>query len=362
MTAILVAAAVGLLLTLLGTPLLIRFLHRREYGQFIRQDGPQGHFTKRGTPTMGGLVIILATVLGYGAANLIELRTPRASGILLVFLIVGLGLIGFLDDFEKISKQRSLGLRAWQKIAGQALIGITFSVTALHFADRNGLTPASTRVSFASDTNIDLAFAGAGVGLVLFVLWANFLITAWSNAVNLTDGLDGLAAGSSAMVFGAYTLIGVWQTNQSCTYRHSDVVATLCYQTRDPRDMAMIAAALMGACFGFLWWNASPAKIFMGDTGSLALGGALAGLSILTRTQFLAVVLGGLFLAEVMSDVIQVASFKSTGRRVFRMAPLHHHFELGGWTEVNVVIRFWIIAGVCVVAGLGLFYAEYLVS
>ena len=164
------------------------------------------------------------------------------------------------------------------------------------------------------------------------------------------------------MVFGAYTLIGVWQTNQSCTYRHFDVVARLCYQTRDPRDMAMIAAALMGACFGFLWWNASPAKIFMGDTGSLALGGAFAGLSILTRTEFLAVVIGGLFLAEVLSDVIQVLSFKATGRRVFRMAPFHLHFELGGWTEVNVVIRFWIICGVCVVAGLGLFYAEYLVS
>ena len=366
MTAILISGVVGLVGTLLGTPLLIRYLHAKEYGQFIRQDGPQGHFTKRGTPTMGGLVIIISTVLGYTLANLSQLRTPRASGVLLLFLVVGLGLIGFLDDFEKISKQRSLGLRAWQKIAGQALIGITFSVAALHFADRNGLTPASTHISFASDTNIDLAFAGAGVGLVLFVLWANFLITAWSNAVNLTDGLDGLAAGSSAMVFGAYTLIGVWQTNQSCTHRfsylHSDVVATLCYQTRDPRDMAMIAAALMGACFGFLWWNASPAKIFMGDTGSLALGGALAGLSILTRTEFIAVVIGGLFLAEVLSDILQVASFKSTGRRVFRMAPLHHHFELGGWTEVNVVIRFWIIAGVCVVAGLGLFYAEYLVS
>ena len=194
MTAIFAAAAVGMLITLLGTPLLIRFLHRRQYGQFIREDGPQGHFTKRGTPTMGGLVIILATVLGYGAANLIELRTPRASGILLLFLIVGLGLIGFLDDFEKISKERSLGLRAWQKMLGQAFIGITFAVVALCFADRNGLTPASTRVSFARDTNLDLAFAGAGVGLVLFVLWANFLITAWSNAVNLTDGLDGLAA------------------------------------------------------------------------------------------------------------------------------------------------------------------------
>ena len=361
MTAIFVAAAVGMLVTLLGTPLLIRFLHRRQYGQFIREDGPQGHFTKRGTPTMGGLVIILATVLGYATANLIELRPPRASGVLLLFLSVGLGLIGFLDDFEKISKERSLGLRAWQKMLGQAFIGITFAVVALFFADRSGLTPASTRISFARDTNLDLAFAGTAVGLILFILWANFLITAWSNAVNLTEGLDGLAAGSSAMVFAAYTLIGVWQTNQSCQYRHHDVVATLCYQVRDPRDLAMIAAALMGACFGFLWWNASPAKIFMGDTGSLALGGALAGLSILSRTEFLAVILGGLFLAEVLSDVIQVASFKSTGRRVFRMAPLHHHFELGGWTEVNVVIRFWIVAGVCVVAGLGLFYAEYLV-
>ena len=223
MTAILVAAAVGLLLALLGTPLLIRFLHRREYGQFIRQDGPQGHFTKRGTPTMGGLVIILATVLGYGAANLIELRTPRASGILLLFLIVGLGLIGFLDDFEKISKQRSLGLRAWQKILGQALIGIGFSVAALHFADRNGLTPGSTRISFARDSAINLAFAGSVIGLILFILWANFLITAWSNAVNLTDGLDGLAAGASAMVFGAYTLIGLWQTNQSCNYGHETI-------------------------------------------------------------------------------------------------------------------------------------------
>ncbi|MDO4243895.1 MAG: phospho-N-acetylmuramoyl-pentapeptide-transferase [Actinomyces sp.] len=362
MTAILLSAAVGLLVTLLGTPLLIRFLHRREYGQFIRQDGPQQHLTKRGTPTMGGMVVIVATVLGYAVANLVELRTPRASGVLLLFLIVGLGLIGFVDDFAKISKQRSLGLRAWQKIVGQALIGITFSVAALAFADRNGLTPASTRVSFARDSTIDLAFAGAGLGVVLFVVWANFLITAWSNAVNLTDGLDGLAAGSSAMAFGAYTLIGVWQTNQSCTYGHGDAVATLCYQTRDPRDLAMIAAALMGACFGFLWWNASPAKIFMGDTGSLALGGAVAGLSILTRTEFLAVVIGGLFLAEVMSVGIQVLSFKTTGRRVFRMAPLHHHFELGGWTEVNVVIRFWIIAGACVVVGLGLFYAEYLVS
>ncbi|BDA63279.1 MULTISPECIES: phospho-N-acetylmuramoyl-pentapeptide-transferase [Actinomyces] len=362
MTAILISGVIGLVGTLLGTPLLIRYLQVREYGQFIRQDGPQGHFTKRGTPTMGGVVIIASTVLGYAVANLSQQRVPGASGVLLLLLVVGLALIGFLDDFSKISKQRSLGLRAWQKIAGQAFIGILFSVLALNYADRNGLTPASTRLSFARDSSIDLAFAGAAVGLVLFIIWANFLITAWSNAVNLTDGLDGLAAGASAMVFGAYTLIGVWQINQSCLYGHSEVVATTCYQVRDPRDLAMISVALMGACFGFLWWNASPAKIFMGDTGSLALGGALAGLSILTRTEFLAVILGGLFLAEVLSDVIQIGSFKITGKRVFRMAPLHHHFELGGWSEVNVVIRFWIIAGLCVIVGLGLFYAEYLVA
>ena len=362
MTAILVSALIGLVGTLLGTPLLIRFLERHQYGQFIRQDGPQGHFTKRGTPTMGGLIIIISAVLGYAVANLIEMRVPRASGVLLLFLVVGLGLIGFMDDFAKIARQRSLGLKAWQKIVGQAFIGIVFAAVGLSFADRNGLTPASTAISFARDSSIDLAAWGVAIGFVLFIIWANFLITAWSNAVNLADGLDGLAAGCSAMVFAAYTLIGVWQTNQSCLHAHPDVVATMCYETRDPRDLAMIAAGLMGACFGFLWWNASPAKIFMGDTGSLALGGAFAGLSILTRTEFLAVVIGGLFLAEVLSDVIQVLSFKATGRRVFRMAPFHHHFELGGWTEVNVVIRFWIICGVCVVAGLGLFYAEYLVS
>uniref|UniRef100_UPI0028D49E7B phospho-N-acetylmuramoyl-pentapeptide- transferase n=1 Tax=Actinomyces oris TaxID=544580 RepID=UPI0028D49E7B len=226
--------------------------------------------------------------------------------------------------------------------------------------DTFGLYTGSHLIQLGSDRATGVPLAGSVVGLILFILWANFLITAWSNAVNLTDGLDGLAAGASAMVFGAYTLIGVWQTNQSCNYGHETMVPTTCYQVRDPRDLAMIAAALMGACFGFLWWNASPAKIFMGDTGSLALGGAVAGLSILTRTEFLAVILGGLFLAEVMSDIIQIVSFKSTGRRVFRMAPLHHHFELGGWTEVNVVIRFWIIAGLCVIAGLGIFYAEYL--
>lgn len=192
------------------------------------------------------------------------------------------------------------------------------------------------------------------------MIWANFLITAWSNGVNLTDGLDGLATGASLISFGAYVLIGLWQFNQDCT--SPTALASTCYQVRDPYDMTIVAAAIAGACCGFLWWNASPAKIFMGDTGSLALGGAFAAISILTRTEVLAVVIGGLFFIIVMSDVIQIGFFKMTGKRVFKMAPLHHHFELSGWHEVNVVIRFWVIALLCAAAGLGLFYGQWVAS
>jgi phospho-N-acetylmuramoyl-pentapeptide-transferase len=274
--------------------------------------------------------------------------------------MTGLGIVGFLDDFTKIRKQRSLGLTARAKIIGQGAVGIAFAVLALQFPNEHGRTPASTRISFLRDTNLDLAFAGATVGLILFVIWANFLITAWSNAVNLTDGLDGLATGVSLIVFGSYVLVGIWQLNQSCQRLAS--AGPSCYETRDPQDLAIVAAAVVGACFGFLWWNASPAKIFMGDTGSLALGGALAGLSILTRTEFLALIIGGLFVIIVLSDVIQIGFFKMTGRRVFKMAPLHHHFELSGWGEVTIVIRFWLIAGLFAALGIGIFYAEWVVG
>ncbi|SEA44946.1 Phospho-N-acetylmuramoyl-pentapeptide-transferase [Bowdeniella nasicola] len=357
MTAILYSGTIALVLSLLGTPLFIKFLVKRNYGQFIRQDGPAAHFTKRGTPTMGGVVIILTTVLGYAGANLIAGRLPNVSAVLLLYLIIGLGIIGFLDDYIKISRERSLGLNPLGKILGQAFIGITFSVAVLLFPNENNRTPASMRISFVRDSPIDLAFAGVVLGMILFVIWSNFLITAWSNAVNLTDGLDGLATGASVMVFAAYTVIAMWQSNQSCQFLAEPTQA--CYEVRDPRDLAILGAALMGACFGFLWWNASPAQIFMGDTGSLALGGAVAGFSILTHTEVLAVVIGGLFVIIVMSDVIQIGSFKLTGKRVFRMAPLHHHFELKGWGEVTIVIRFWIIAGLCVALGLGLFYGEW---
>ncbi|MFE6969866.1 phospho-N-acetylmuramoyl-pentapeptide-transferase [Isoptericola sp. NPDC057653] len=360
MIAILVSAGVSGLVALFGTPLFIRFLIHRNYGQFVRQDGPTAHFTKRGTPTMGGVVIIAAALVGVAVSMLVAGRPPSASALLCLYLMTGLGVVGFLDDFTKIRKQRSLGLTPKAKIIGQGFVGISFAVLALQFPNANARTPASTRISFLRDTNLDLAFAGVTVGLILFVVWANFLITAWSNAVNLTDGLDGLATGVSIIVFGAYVLVCIWQLNQSC--QRLAAAGPRCYEVRDPQDLAIVAAAVAGACIGFLWWNASPAKIFMGDTGALALGGALAGISILSRTEILAAIIGGMFVIIVMSDVIQIGFFKMTGRRVFKMAPLHHHFELSGWGEVTIVIRFWLIAGLFAALGMGIFYAEWVAT
>ncbi|QNF95281.1 phospho-N-acetylmuramoyl-pentapeptide-transferase [Janibacter sp. YB324] len=358
MMAVVIAAVVSLVVALLGTPMFIRYLVKQGYGQFIRDDGPTSHHTKRGTPTMGGAVIILATVIAYAVAHLVTWQSPTASGVLVLFLMVGLGAVGFADDYIKISKQRSLGLKSGEKLIGQTLVGVTFAVLALQFPNDALRRPASTSISFVRDTALDLAFAGPLIGLILFVLWANLMIAGTSNGVNLTDGLDGLATGSSVMVFGAYVVISIWQFNQNC----QTSPGANCYDVRDPLDLAVVAAAGTGACFGFLWWNASPAKIFMGDTGSLALGGALAGLAILSRTELLIVILGGLFVTITLSVIIQVASFKSTGKRVFRMAPLQHHFELLGWQEVTIVIRFWIVAGLFVALGLAIFYAEWVVG
>ncbi|MEU9096106.1 phospho-N-acetylmuramoyl-pentapeptide-transferase [Streptomyces sp. NPDC048361] len=352
MRQILFAGAIGLFLTLVGTPLLIKLLARKGYGQFIRDDGPRGHAGKKGTPTMGGIAFILATLIAYALTKVITSEDPTFSGLLVLFLTAGMGMVGFLDDYIKIVKQRSLGLRAKAKMAGQLIVGIAFAVLALQFADNRGNTPASTKLSFINDF-------GWSVGPVIFVVWALFMILAMSNGVNLTDGLDGLATGASVMVFGAYTFIGLWQFQESCANAQTLTNPNACFEVRDPLDLAVVASALMGSCFGFLWWNTSPAKIFMGDTGSLALGGALAGLAICSRTEFLIALLGGLFVLITMSVVIQVGSFKMTGKRVFRMAPLQHHFELKGWSEVLVVVRFWIIQGMCVIVGLGLFYAGW---
>lgn len=350
MKAILIAGAVSLLCTLIGTRFAISVLVAKKYGQLIRDDGPTSHHTKRGTPTMGGLVVIIAVAIGYGISKLVTGWEPSVSALLLLFLFCGLGLIGFIDDYIKIFKQRSLGLRSGAKIIGQVVIGLIFAILAISWADETGRTPITHALSFTRD------FTSWKLPTVLLVVWVLVMIAATSNGVNLTDGLDGLATGASAMVFGAFVLINIWQSNQNCEM----MPVPKCYDVRDPLDLAVLASALTGACLGFLWWNASPAKIFMGDTGSLSLGGAMAGFALMTRTELLLVIIGGLFAIITVSVILQVGFFKlSGGKRIFRMAPLQHHFELLGWAEVTIVVRFWLIGGLSVATGLGIFYWEW---
>lgn len=352
MRLVVIAGTIATLVSLIGTPLLIRLLARRGYSQAIRSssDGAQypAHEGKRGTPSMGGLAIVIAVVLGYFGTHLITWRPLTASGLLVLYLMVGLGMVGLADDYLKIFRQRSTGLRARTKLVGQAVVALSFAYLSVQFPDADGQTPASMAVSFVRDTPLVLP-------LGLFLIWIWFLITATTNGVNLTDGLDGLAVGAATMSFLAYVLLSIWQYGQNCAFEVTD----FCYSTQNPLDLAIVAAAAAGASFGFLWWNASPARIFMGDTGSLALGGGIAGLAILTRTELLLPLIAGLFLIISISVILQVGSFKLTGKRIFRMAPLHHHFEMLGWPEIQIVVRFWIIQGVFVGAGLGLFYAEW---
>jgi phospho-N-acetylmuramoyl-pentapeptide-transferase len=348
---VLVAAGIGLIIGLFGTPWLIRILSRHGYAQAIR-DESHGHYpahdNKRGTPSMGGVMIVAGTLVGYVGAHLYTMRAPSPSGLLVLFLMTGLGAVGFVDDYIKIFRQRSAGIRASVKLGGQIVVAVAFALLALGVKDDAGLSPASRAISFVRDTPLVLP---AG----LFVLWVLAMVVATSNGVNLTDGLDGLATGTCVMVLGAYVVIGVWQFGNAC----SALQAPHCYNVADPLDLAVVAAGALGVCFGFLWWNASPAQIFMGDTGSLALGGLLSGLAILSRTELLLLILGGLFVIITTSVILQVGGYKLTKRRMFLMAPLQHHFELKGWGEVTIVIRFWVIAGLCVGLGLGLFYAEW---
>jgi phospho-N-acetylmuramoyl-pentapeptide-transferase len=346
---IIVAGGVALLTALFGTPLFIRLLRRKGYGQPIRVEGPKSHETKRGTPTMGGAVFVVAALIGYVVGHVATDEPFTASGVLVLLLMTGLGLVGFVDDYIKIFRQTSVGLRSRAKLAGQILIAAVFAWGVLHYPDQLDLTPADAHISFLRDI-------GPAIGTLPFILWAVIMVAGTSNAVNLTDGLDGLAAGATLLVLAAFVLIGVWEERNDITR----ILGPQDYQVRDPLDLAVVAAAVLGALFGFLWWNAPPARIFMGDTGSLALGGLLAGLAICTKTQLLLVILGGLFVIVTMSDVIQIGSFKLTGRRVFKMAPLQHHFEMLGWAETTIVIRFWLISGLCVALGLGIFYASWL--
>ncbi len=336
MVALLVALGVGLLASMMGTPLLIRAFQERGIGQRIREDGPQGHITKAGTPTMGGITMLAAVTLGYLAGHLNTGAVFTSAGLLVGLVTLGAGAVGFLDDWIKISRQRSLGLNKTAKVLGLIAVALLFALLAVYKAK------VRTDLSFTRSI-------GVGLGVPIWCVFAVIIILASANAVNLTDGLDGLAGGSAIFAFATFVFIGFWQ------FRHPD-----CYGVGPALDLALVAAAFTGTCAGFLWWNAAPARIFMGDTGSLAIGAALGALALTTNTQFLLPVVGGLFVMVTLSVVVQVAAFQIVGRRVFRMAPIHHHFELLGWPETTVIVRFWIIAGLFGALAVGLFYADFL--
>lgn len=313
MDKILLAAIFAAGLVLCIGPLLIPELHKLKFGQSIREEGPKSHQAKSGTPTMGGIMIILAIVVATVAA------APLTPAVLLaLFITLGHFVLGFLDDYIKVVKKRNLGLKAKQKMLGQILIAIVTMIVGTRV-----LGIDTTIWIPIADVNVDI-----GVGYYFLVL---FVLVGTSNAVNLTDGLDGLASGTVAIASGAYALV--------------------CYVTGH-YDLAIFSVAMMMACLAFLRFNAHPAKVFMGDTGSLALGGAVAAVGILTHTEILLAVIGFVFVCEALSVIIQVISFKTTGKRVFRMSPIHHHFELGGWKETKVVFVFWMVGLIASIVGL----------
>jgi phospho-N-acetylmuramoyl-pentapeptide-transferase len=344
MIVLLAAAAVSLAVTLVLTPVAIRFFRARDIGQFIQDEVDHDH--KQGTPTMGGLVMILAVVAGWMVGHIdardaagdwdFRWRQFQAPGLLVLLAFVGMGLIGFLDDLSKVTRARNLGLNKRWKFVGQLAIAGLFAWGAVNYG-------VQTEMSFTKPLGIELGW--------LYVVWVLFLLTATSNAVNITDGLDGLASGSAALVFGAFIIIAFWQFRNPGFYELTGML-----------EIAILAAALAGATLGFLWWNAAPAKIIMGDTGSQALGGAMAAMALLTNTHLLLAVLGGLYVLETASVILQVGSFRIFGKRIFRMAPLHHHFELKGWPETTIIIRFWILAALFVGVGLGMFYGDFIAS
>ncbi len=341
MIAMLMAAGTAFVVTVFGTPLLIRWLRRHGVVQQIRDDGPiaHPHVSKAGTPTMGGIAIVGATVIGYLVAHTrresVAFATP---GWALIALIAGLGAVGWIDDYLGVRARRNLGLRKRGKTIGIVAIAAAFAWLAVAFVHTD------THLSLTRPLSTDLGKVG------LFI-WVVLVIYATSNAVNITDGLDGLAAGSSAFTFAAFMIIAFTE------FRHKEVYHVIPAQAL---DQAIVAAAMFGACAGFLWWNAAPARIFMGDTGALAIGGAMGGLGILTRTHLLLPLLLGLPLIETMSVIAQVVAYRGFRKRVLRMAPIHHHFEVGGWSEFTILVRFWLFAGICVALAIGIFYADFL--
>jgi phospho-N-acetylmuramoyl-pentapeptide-transferase len=360
------AAAISLAFTLFLTPVFLRLFRRWGWGQVIRTpeaiENPS-HEAQRGTPTRGGVIFILSTIVGYFAGVLFGGGVPALSAILVLWLMVGFGAVGFIDDFMKVRSQRSLGLSGWRKIIGQLIVVIPFGIVALNFPNRLDQTPASGFVSLFRDIPW-LGFfliGGPIIGWLLYLLWLSIIGIATSNSVNLTDGLDGLAAGAGVFVVSAYSLIAFWQFKQSCAGEALPEALAGCYEVRDPFSLAIVGASFAASLIGFLWWNAPKAKVFMGDVGSMAIGGVITALAILTRTELLLLVIAGVFVLSSGSVILQRAYFKVTrGKRLFLMSPFHHHLEMRGWPEVTIVVRLWIISGLLAVSAVGLFYVEWL--
>ncbi len=333
MTRVLIAALIALIASILIGPRFIAFLRRNEFGQHIREEGPEHHFSKAGTPTMGGLLILLAATIGFLAVSRYTLQ-----GLTVLFATLGCGAIGFLDDFVKLTHRRSLGLSGRWKLLLLAGITAVVAIVANHLQ-----IPHNVYLPIAN-VNIPLSYA-----------WYPFLflvIAGTSNGTNLADGVDGLAAGTGIIAIFTFTAMNVVSYVRSGTAGHRNLTDL---------DLAIIGAALVGAAIGFLWYNASPAEVFMGDTGSMAFGGALAGLAIMTRrhTELLLILIAGIFLIEALSVMIQVFAFKYLGKRVFLMAPIHHHFEMKAWSDTKIMVRFWIVAGILCAAGFALYYRYY---
>ena len=338
MVALLIAACLAGGTGIVGTKLLMDFLIAHNVGQPIHEDVPEGHTVKAGTPPMGGIAIVGAAVVGYAAAHLRENTFWTRTGLLVMGCIVGAGLVGFLDDWIKVSNERNAGLSKSAKTIGLLMVATGFAVATVLWTD------VETSLSF---TRFDRP--GWELGSVGWCVWAVLLIYATTNGVNLTDGLDGLAAGSATLVFTCLMAIGFW------ALRHQDT-----YQIKHALDIAIVAAAMVGACAGFLWWNAAPARIFMGDTGSLAIGAGVACIVLTLNVHLLLPIVGALYVTESLSVILQVGAFRLFNRRIFRMAPIHHHFELGGWPETTILVRFWLLAGACAGLALGLYYADFI--
>lgn len=337
MIALLMSGGIALLVSGFGTPMLMRWLTSRRIGQHIREDGPAMHAAKAGTPTMGGIAMVSAIVLGYVLGHVGTKIHFSSSGELCIAAIVATAGIGLLDDWIKVNRSRSLGLNKRGKFILQVVVALGFALGAIY------LSHSDTMLTFTrfNSPGIELGVGG-------WIIWAIFCIVGSSNAVNLTDGLDGLAAGATAFSASCLALIGYWE------YRHPY------YRVVDSLDLGIAAIAIAGACVGFLWWNAAPARIFMGDTGSLALGTGVACVALELNVALLLPIIGGLFVLETLSVIFQVIAFRGFGRRIFRMAPLHHHFELLGWPETTVIIRFWILGALLTAIALGVFYADFL--